>query len=369
VTLDASELEKLGIYDPNAPRAEDRLQLLKDLSALGATTDELAEAARTEAFGGLALELRLRGPGPLIPFEDAAKSAGIDVDDAARVLRASGFPDPTTGESLFTQDEVDALRLFRAGFDLLGRDLAIALARTVGAATYGMAESLVDSFRTQFELPQLSAGVSYPEVVQRYGAITEQLLPQFLNAVNSIFRRHMISVASSRWFYDEDASTAGRDLFVGFVDLVGYTSFSSGLSPRALAEAISRFEDTLAEVISLSGGRLVKLIGDGAMFVNEDVVAGCSTALTLAQRFEDESGLLPIRIGIASGLVVSLHGDYYGQVVNLASRLASVAQPSTVVAPDSLREKISDSFTFSPLPKASLPGISDSPDLFEVTPR
>jgi hypothetical protein len=72
----------------------DTLRLIKYLSDHGASQEELVEAARTASLGALALELALRAPGDLVSFDVAAEQAGLDIDEAAGLWRALGFPDP-----------------------------------------------------------------------------------------------------------------------------------------------------------------------------------------------------------------------------------------------------------------------------------
>jgi adenylate cyclase len=46
---------------------------------------------------------------------------------------------------------------------------------------------------------------------------------------------------------------------------------------------------------------------------------------------EEVDGLPPIRVGLAHGDVLLRHGDVFGEVVNLAARLVSLARPGTVL--------------------------------------
>ena len=51
-------------------------------------------------------------------------------------------------------------------------------------------------------------------------------------------------------------------------------------------------------------------------------------------------GLLPLRIGLAAGPVVVRDGDYFGPVVNLASRLTEIAVPGEVLIPAAFRDEL-----------------------------
>jgi adenylate cyclase len=133
-------------------------------------------------------------------------------------------------------------------------------------------------------------------------------------------------------------NVSDRALFrvaVGFVDLVGFTPLSHRMGSRELSSFIGQFENRAFRLASDHGGRIIKHIGDEVMFVAIDPVAGCALALDLMNEFSSD-GIQP-RGGLAYGDVVARQGDYYGDVVNLASRLADLAIPGEVLADDKVR--------------------------------
>src|SRR5256885_6097121 len=99
------ELEQLGL-DPSMPGSEDTLRLIRFLSEQGAGSEELAEAFRAGTLGPLALELALRPPGGAVPFAEAAAGAGLEVEEAAALWRALGFPDPLGSVVVLTQAQI-----------------------------------------------------------------------------------------------------------------------------------------------------------------------------------------------------------------------------------------------------------------------
>src|SRR5262249_47383881 len=121
-----------------------------------------------------------------------------------------------------------------------------------------------------------------------------------------------------------------HEFTVGFVDLVGFTPLSQQLSEAELAGVVERFEDTAYDVTTARDGRVVKLIGDEVMFVAGDAAAACDIALTLVERFAGDPSATP-RGGLAYGNLLVRGGDYYGPIVNLASRLAELAVPNELL--------------------------------------
>ena len=115
-------------------------------------------------------------------------------------------------------------------------------------------------------------------------------------------------------------------------------------------------------------GQIVKTIGDEAMFVTEEAVDACRIGLDLVRAF-DRGPLPPVRVGLASGEVVSVFGDLYGQEVNLAARLVAAAEPSTVLASEGVRAEVGDRFGFTPAGERELKGFADPVRVFRVQPR
>ncbi len=80
------------------------------------------------------------------------------------------------------------------------------------------------------------------------------------------------------------------------------------------------------------GGRIIKTIGDEILYVADDPAAAAEIALLLTERGEDPDDPFPsVRAALAYGEVVSRLGDVFGPVVNIASRLTSLARPGTVL--------------------------------------
>jgi adenylate cyclase len=102
------------------------------------------------------------------------------------------------------------------------------------------------------------------------------------------------------------------------------------MSPHELGVTIERFEETAHDVVTARGGRVVKLIGDEVMFVGLDAAAACDAALALLEHFEGDPSVTP-RGALATGEPVIRGGDYYGPVVNLASRVAQLAVPKELL--------------------------------------
>jgi len=345
---------------------------LRDLVAFlieqGGTREEIRSAGAGGRLGGLALDLLLRQGLESFDFAAAASQAGLEHAEAERIWTALGFPGPNPNGPRLDLATVDALRfLATVGPDLLGADHSLALARAIGTATARLAEAIVDAFRVRFEVPQLTAGVRYPEVVGEYVAVAAEQVPLLTATMSVVFRHHLVEVASGAWSFDRESGASRRELCVGFVDLVGYTALSLASTTRTMLDTITRFEQLVGEVLGRGGGRLVKLIGDGAMFVVDEPEQACRLVLDLVNTFDSDSTVPPIRVGPAYGTVVSTNGDYYGNVVNLAARLAALADPGTALTTAALLDVAGERVGAEPIPPQALKGLPEPVTAFRLT--
>jgi class 3 adenylate cyclase len=357
---DDAELERLGLYDPNAPNAKDLVAVLRQVFALGATVEEVTQAAPFR-LGDLALDLAMRPPGETLDLDDFVDSCGADALVVRRLWAAFGLP--ASGPVRVTPDAAGALRLLAGMATWIQPDTVYALARVMGSSSARLAEALISAFRVEVEVPRKSVGATYEGIVNGTVVAGRDLMPPFLEAANAVFRRQMVAISYQLWSTDEERIAVTLDRTVGFADLVSSTEAVRSGSVASLATMVRKFEELVWDLVTTAGGRVVKLIGDEAMFVIEDPARACDVALGLI-----DTSPHAVRVGLAHGTVVALYGDYYGETVNLAARLVAAAEPSTVAVSDSVRRLAGDAFTFAALPARSLKGFGD-PVVFHQASR
>jgi len=126
-----------------------------------------------------------------------------------------------------------------------------------------------------------------------------------------------------------------------FTDLTGSTALYADLGDAAAFRLVDDHFDLLREVVASTGGVLVKTMGDAVMAAYTDERAGLRGALRVLDRFErfrQESEIgarVRIKVGLHAGpsYVVTANGalDYFGQTVNIASRLQHLAEGGEVI--------------------------------------
>jgi adenylate cyclase len=336
---------------------EQRAQLRAYLAELGADPARIEEADECRTLGPLAVEIAV-GLGSGTPFFQAIEASGADADMAAQLWRALGFPDPRVSEPVLPPGEEDSLGvLMTVGADLLGLDATLTIARLIGSATAQLADALVDAFRMQVEVPGLTAGTPYPDVVRGYAELLQAALPQLERALGNGLRRHLVAAAAAAWSVDEESTTARRDLVIGFADLTGWTALTRSVTPARLSQLVRRFEQHLSAAAAPFDVRVVKLLGDGAMVVGADADAACRFGLDLVTRIAQDGELPPVRVGLAAGQVMALGGDHHGDVVNLAARLGAVAPAGAVLVDEEVRRRTSG-VSFEPAYDTELRGFA-----------
>lgn len=316
---------------------DDLAVLLARLRQLGATEDDIERASAVLGLGSLALDLAIRPDGGSESFEQFAARTGIAVDVVRRHWVALGFPLDPPFPFPVTPDVAFAVEVMVLLESEVGGEAALDLGRVLGASAARLADALAETTRVGVELPQLAAGASYPEVIESYSGAARELLPALLDAIAAVFRRHLVLVSYQLWSPDDGGAAVTLQRTVCFADLVGSTAVVRSASAREIAHLVRDFERRVWDEVTGVGGRVVKLIGDEAMFVVEDPVL----AVQLVRRLV-ESSPHPLRVGLDHGAVIALGGDLYGRTVNLAARLVSVAPAGGVVVSDAVRQAVPD---------------------------
>jgi TolB-like protein len=132
-------------------------------------------------------------------------------------------------------------------------------------------------------------------------------------------------------------------------DVVGYTKLMEDDESGTLAALKAHRAGLFDPRVANKGGRIVKLMGDGTLVEFDSIVGAVECAVEILNELQaDENSQISLRIGIHLGDVIVDGEDIYGDGVNIATRLESLARPgglcvSTVVH-ESVNSKLEISF-------------------------
>ena len=261
---------------------------------------------------------------------EVEERSGVAHDHKERLWRALGFADVDDDDIVFTDSDIEALKLIDGpvGSGLIDPTVEAGAARAAGQSLSRLAEWEI-GLLNQYVTTRPEIGPDEGDEATVLG-FAETVLPIMEQLHSYVWRRHIAALggrvlAASP---DELVSTA---LVVGFADVVGYTRLTRNLTEKELAGPIEHFESAAAEVVATAAGRVVKMLGDEVLFVAADPVAAAAIGLGLLDAVDIDGDLPDLRIGMARGNILSRFGDVYGPVVNIASRLTSAAKPGSFI--------------------------------------
>jgi adenylate cyclase len=152
-----------------------------------------------------------------------------------------------------------------------------------------------------------------------------------------------------------------------FVDLSSFTRLTRERGDESAVGAAMSLQRHADATATRHGGRLVKLLGDGAMLQLSSPILGVEAALDVVETMSGE-GALSSHAGVHAGPVIERDLDVFGQTVNLASRIADAAAPGIVLASEVVAEAAGDApLRFERVDDADLKGVPGPVALFRVT--
>jgi adenylate cyclase len=350
-------------------RAE-RAELIEWLLGQGITADEIRTANPPLL---LATRHLMGDDGTYVSAREISERYNVDLQLLQRIQRAIGLvrvDDPDAAVHMRADGEAAAYaqRFVDLGLDpdkmvLAVRVLAEGLSRAAEVMRYTALSAIMRPGATELQIAQGSK-----ELVSRI----EPLLGPMVTDMLFMQLRHMMETEA----VNAAERAAGkplpgaRQVTVAFADLVGFTKLGEAISAEDLGQLASRL-GYLARDATVPPVRFIKSIGDAVMFVCPDPVPLLDVVLKLVDAVDTDNDFPRLRAGVASGMAVSRAGDWFGNPVNVASRVTNVARPGTVLVADSVWEALNDpgdtgQFNGSYAGARRLKGIKNEVKLFRI---
>jgi adenylate cyclase len=144
----------------------------------------------------------------------------------------------------------------------------------------------------------------------------------------------------------EERTQQRRLVAILAADVVGYSRLMEANEAGTLAALKSRRKDILDPLVTKHQGRVFKTTGDGVLVEFASAVNAVQCAVELqrgmaaANDGEHEDRHITLRIGLNLGDVMVEGGDLYGDGVNIAARLETIAAPGGICISAKLRDEI-----------------------------
>ena len=120
-----------------------------------------------------------------------------------------------------------------------------------------------------------------------------------------------------------------------FADVAGSTAMYENMGDELARERISKALNTLISISRRHSGKLVKTIGDEILVYFTDVDMAVYAAKSIQETMEDDRSPetigVSIRIGMKYGSTILENGDIFGDTVNVAARVSSMAKARQIL--------------------------------------
>jgi len=370
--LEVDELTTRGMLLPGAdglfrPSDIQRVRAVIAMRSPGIDLDQLVAAFREELFTLQPMDVLYPDPPSVteLTTSELAVQLGMEPHDLIRLVVALGSPAPRP-DTLMRTDEAELLRLLvDIGTKLGGRDALMRAARVFGDSTRRAAESAVAIFDENINSPVVRARPDDAKRMQ-VNRLAAELMAKSEELIAGLYRRHLEHTLLRFWtnsaeqFLDElgvrPASPVSRGM--AFVDLSGFTRMTESAGDAVAARLATRLGELAESAAAGQRGRVVKLLGDGAMLHFDDPLDAVRGALDLLESI-DASGLPPAHAGVHAGPVIERDGDYFGRTVNIAARVSAVAAPRQVLVTAQVAQQRANDLQFERVA---------NPDLKDVGP-
>jgi len=184
--------------------------------------------------------------------------------------------------------------------------------------------------------------------------------------------------------FDAEQRFKITNLTILFTDLKGSTALYDRVGDLAAFDLVRSHFGALLDAVAGEGGAVVKTIGDAVMATFPTPAQALRAAMRMREamrEINDARGSedLALNIGLHEGpcLAVMLDDrqDYFGQTVNVASRVQGLADPGAILATKPIVESpevarlVADAGYRTAASQLSLRGVSETFDIYEVRER
>ena len=129
-----------------------------------------------------------------------------------------------------------------------------------------------------------------------------------------------------------------------------------------------RLKEVLESTVVRYNGKILQYYGDGSLSIFNSAIDSAGCAISIQQQLQQEPKV-ELRMGIHTGDVIIEDEAIYGDGVNLASRIESLAVPGGIFISEKVYDEIKNHSTFSTLEMGyfELKNVKQPVRLFAIT--
>jgi class 3 adenylate cyclase/YHS domain-containing protein len=158
-----------------------------------------------------------------------------------------------------------------------------------------------------------------------------------------------------------------QDIAILMADLSGYTALTETHGSFSAADVIDKYT-AIVETCLVGQSHLHQRTGDEVMIVSTSPGDLISTAMMIIQNTSKEDNFLQVHGGLHYGKILKRNNHYFGNTINITSRIVSKATPGTFWCSEAYINALADrtSFTFLPKGKHRFKNISEETEMYEL---
>jgi class 3 adenylate cyclase/DNA-binding transcriptional MerR regulator len=373
-------LEELGILEPHEtdglfPSSD--VHVVRLMAAFEEAGISLEDVARGVAGGELSFPLGLFLPEPVTmpeTYEGLAARLGRSPALMRRLSGELGLAPPP--DDRIRAEDAEMLSFMLGKLDLADEEDLSRFARLYGGTIQRLVGSGLQFFdrtvRQRVATFELSNEEKDGLVYEKAAGFTE-LVQSLVSWLQRRHREHAVLeyiVSVTEGFMEERGITPRQTKqppAIAFLDLTGFATLAEERGDEAAAELAAGLASVVQEASQTRGCRPVKWLGDGVMFHFADPGRAIQSGLDLVEQTERAISV-PARIGIDAGAVIVQEGDYFGNTVNIAARIADYARPHEVLVSEEARRTAGvTGVEFELIGDVALKGVSKSVRLHKAT--
>lgn len=144
--------------------------------------------------------------------------------------------------------------------------------------------------------------------------------------------------------FDQSADSTQESIVILFADVVDSTSLYETIGNVEAKQIVEQTLFQLSDIARKYDGEIVKYIGDEVLCRFNDPDKACNAALDMQKSTagnDPSQKILKIKVGMDYGPVIVDGNDVFGDTVNVAARMASIATTGQIIITQNMQDHLS----------------------------